>query len=157
MDQRFKTLIKIAVIAFLGYSCTVSKNENSLKSSEPNLIGLWYAFLPDSSYAEVYFTDSLYCFSNSDYLNLFKYRLTEDDSMQVLDDMFDYKFKLQKIGATIISSSKYGSVVYTKIEDSVFSYNDWKMFINGNPEIGHKYRQYFVSREWEALDREQGK
>lgn len=152
MVQNFKTQIKIIVIIFVVFSCSVSERDKQNTSDIAKISGLWYTILPDSTYSEVYFTDSLYCVYYSEVLNLFKYKITKDDSMQILDEMFINKFKVQvNDSSNLVISSVTGSSQYFKINNQFFSNDEWKRFIEGETEVREKYREYFLAREYDAL------
>jgi hypothetical protein len=117
------------------------------------LEGLWFCVYPDSTYAEVYFTDSVYCYYNEDlFFRIFGYNI-EGDSLEVLDSSFEHKFKfefLDSLNLTITSVNQ--AISYKKINDTVFSAHDWTEYLKGNSDLRWRYRQYFYARKQDEME-----
>lgn len=153
MVSSFKAKIKIIALVLIAICCTLSEKGKLMNPSVTKINGLWYTVSPDSSYLEVYFSDSLYSVHYSDGLNLFKYEITQGDSIHVLDEMFKNKFKFQLTDSSImIITSEKGSFKYFKI-DNEFSSDEWINFIKGDIETRDRYMQLFLARKSNALSK----
>lgn len=149
--QNFKihTIVLLLIIGLLTSCARESKDEYS---NDFDLSGLWYSVLADSTYMEVYFSDSVYSVFYSEVLNIFRYKIDKNDSIQVLDNMFGNKFKIYGVNdSTIIIKSKSSVFKYSKIKNDPMSTSEWVSFINGSASVRERYRQYFLSRQFNLI------
>ena len=151
MVQYSKTAITLVFFSIL--SCSQNASEADLITqplSKKDLLGLWSFNRSDSSYAEIYYTDSTYWLFADDNCFIKKYDIGNGDTLSVdFDPKSILKFKLHDFDSNSFILTGYGgSIVYKRIKDSIFNHSDWKkIIVDGDWTLTRKYRLYYFARE----------
>ena len=123
-----------------------------MKINMQSLSGLWYYFESDSTYIEIYYTDSSYLAFLPDNFIFKKYKFDENDNFSVDFGQKDiHKFKLHDIDSDSFISTRNGvSIVHKRLRDSIFNPDDWKKIILvSDSNLFNKSRLYYLSREFD--------
>ncbi len=140
--------IVLSLIVSLSFIGCGDKTE-SQKFNSVYLEGLWYFFEQDSTYYEIYYTDSSYMAFMPDNYVYYNYKLEEGDTLLVNFAGELNKFKLSDIEPNSFMSTKdHLSILHHRLVDTVFSKKDWARILKGpDDEIYYKFRSYYLSRE----------
>lgn len=147
MVYNFKVKTIIILVLIIFQSCQLKKEIHLDDSnSESNIQGLWFCILNDSSYAEVYFSDSSYLFYHSDFFRIYDYKIA-GDSIQVIDDIDKSVYGINFSNNKSFSiKSENDLIYYYKIEDVEFTKDEFQSLINEDSEVHEIYRASFRIR-----------
>lgn len=152
MVQQIKTTLGLLII-LIFVACSGISDSNYVKGInefKSRLNGLWSLVRADSSYAEVYFKDSIYWFFQSDNILIRNFSIEKGDTILTYSLGDTTKFKLTDFSErSFVTTSGKNSIKYNKVIDSVFSSEDWIKIIQGDEKLIGKYRLYFFAREYQ--------
>ena len=146
MASKFNTK-KILFLSALLLGCGDLQKSKFNTESYSDISGLWSLKRSDSSYAEVYFSDSTLLFSHAVDIAIRGYKLKNDSIYILLNGKVIDNFKLEKTSYSQMKiTDKIKETNYYRVNDSIFSKSDWEHILNFDEEIFAKYRFYFFSR-----------